>query len=196
MTIESNGNLGIGTISPSSKLEVRGGIKASYDTNRSITFFTAGDGNAYMNMVGGTSTSRFGFQVDGSSKMSLMQNGNVGIGTTNPDAKLAVNGTVHSKEVKVDLIGWPDYVFEKDYNLPTLQQVEQHIKEKGHLQNIPSAMEVEKEGIKLGEMNAKLLQKIEELTLYMIEQNKKTEQLQKEVEELKKKNAQLEQKIK
>ncbi|MNX47020.1 hypothetical protein D3C86_775700 [compost metagenome] len=104
----------------------------------------------------------------------------IGIGTSNPDTKLAVNGTIHSKEVKVDMLGWPDYVFKKEYNLPTLQEVEKHINEKGHLENIPSEEEVLENGINLGEMNAKLLQKIEELTLYTIEQNKQIKQLKNE----------------
>ena len=98
--------------------------------------------------------------------------GNVGIGTTNPQNKLDVNGTIHSKEVKVDMLGWSDFVFKKEYNLPTLEEVEKHITEKGHLENIPSEKDVLENGINLGEMNAKLLQKIEEMTLYMIEQNK------------------------
>ncbi|WP_369014642.1 hypothetical protein [Flavobacterium anhuiense] len=112
-------------------------------------------------------------------------NGNVGIGTINPTNKLDVNGTIHSKEVKVDLNGWSDFVFKKEYNLPTLEEVEKHITEKGHLENIPSEEEVLKNGINLGEMNAKLLQKIEELTLYSIQQNKKIEEQSKEIESLK-----------
>ncbi|SEE14930.1 hypothetical protein SAMN04487765_1564 [Tenacibaculum sp. MAR_2010_89] len=110
------------------------------------------------------------------SRMMIHTNGNVGIGTTTPDEKLAVNGKIHTKEVKVDLVGWPDYVFTKEYNLPTLTEVENHIKTKGHLANIPSAKEVEKAGgIELGSMNKKLLQKVEELTLYTIQQEKKIE---------------------
>lgn len=108
----------------------------------------------------------------------LMILGNVGIGLSNPTEKLEVNGTIHAKEVRVDLTGWPDYVFEKGYKLPSLKEVEKHIKENGHLENIPAAEEVEKEGIKLGEMNAKLLQKIEELTLYILQQDKRIKELE------------------
>jgi len=100
---------------------------------------------------------------------------NVGIGTINPDSKLAVNGTIHSKEVKVDMNGWPDYVFKKGHDLPTLEEIEEQINKNGHLANIPSEEEVLKNGINLGEMNAKLLQKIEEMTLYMIEMKKENE---------------------
>ncbi|MHC0446359.1 hypothetical protein ACWA1F_13195 [Flavobacterium sp. 3-218] len=101
--------------------------------------------------------------------------GNVGIGVSSPQNKLDVKGTVHAQEVKVDMQNWSDFVFEKDYDLPTLNEVEKHIKEKGHLVNIPSEEEVLKNGINLGEMNSKLLQKIEELTLYVIKQNKEIE---------------------
>lgn len=103
---------------------------------------------------------------------------NVGIGTTNPDGwELAVNGKIRAKEIKVET-GWSDFVFYDDYQLPTLQEVEKHIKEKGHLKDIPSAKEVEKNGIYLGEMDSKLLQKIEELTLYTIQQEKKIKELE------------------
>ncbi len=124
----------------------------------------------------------------------LKSNGNVGIGTENPDAELAVNGTIHTKEVKVDLIGWSDFVFEESYDLPSLEQVEAQIKEKGHLKDIPSAAEVAENGIYLGEMDAKLLQKIEELTLYMIDLNKQVQTQKTEIEQLKAKNALLESK--
>ncbi|VVV02071.1 MULTISPECIES: hypothetical protein [Mesonia] len=108
---------------------------------------------------------------------SLYVNENIGIGTVSPGSwKLAVNGKVRAKEVKVET-GWSDFVFNKEYELPSLQEVENHIKQKGHLKDIPSAKEVEENGIFLGEMDAKLLQKIEELTLYTIQQEKKIENL-------------------
>ncbi|MGE8525218.1 hypothetical protein [Chryseobacterium rhizosphaerae] len=90
--------------------------------------------------------------------------------------RLFVKDGIRTEKVKVDIAsanGWADYVFKKDYKLMALSEVEKHIQEKGHLPNIPSAADVVKNGINLGEMNAKLLEKIEELTLYSIEQNKK-----------------------
>ncbi|MEN2401784.1 hypothetical protein GKZ90_0018490 [Flavobacterium sp. MC2016-06] len=122
--------------------------------------------------------------------------GNVGIGIKTPINKLDVNGTIHSKEVKVDMTGWSDFVFKKEYSLPTLTEVEKQINEKGHLENIPSEEEVLKNGINLGEMNSKLLQKIEELTLYMIDVNKKVKELQVSNAKLVENNEVLESKIK
>ncbi|KAF2515006.1 hypothetical protein EYY60_02810 [Flavobacterium zhairuonense] len=117
--------------------------------------------------------------------LSINDDLNVGIGTINPANKLDVNGTIHSKEVKVDMNGWSDFVFKKDYVLPTLQEVEKQIAEKGHLENIPSEEEVLKNGINLGEMNSKLLQKIEELTLYLIEIKKENMELKNQNENFK-----------
>jgi hypothetical protein len=110
-------------------------------------------------------------------QLIIDKNGNIGMGTETPDAKLAVNGLIHTKEVKVDLLGWPDYVFKKDFQLPSLKQVEDQIIKEGHLKDIPSAKEVETDGVKLGEMNKLLLQKVEELTLYIIEMNKELQQV-------------------
>ncbi|MEX0274647.1 MAG: hypothetical protein AB3N16_09740 [Flavobacteriaceae bacterium] len=106
--------------------------------------------------------------------------GNVGIGTSTPrDYKLAVNGDIRAKRVKVETTNWPDYVFTKAHHLPTLEEVRQHIAEKGHLPNIPPATEVEANGLDLGEMDRLLLEKIEELTLYILELEAKVQKLQK-----------------
>lgn len=114
-----------------------------------------------------------------STKLIITNNGNVGIGTETPDAKLAVNGDIHSKEVRIDLNNWPDYVFDQNYILPTIAQAEQHIKEKGHLINMPSAETIETKGLELGEITRLQQEKIEELTLYIIELNKRIERLEK-----------------
>ena len=120
-------------------------------------------------------------------KMRIDGNGNVGIGTTTPAEKLSVNGKIRAKEVKVETANWPDYVFEPSYLLPDLKTTEQFIKENKHLPEIPSAEEVKANGINLGEINAKLLKKVEELTLYLIEQNRRLDAQQKEIEQLKSK---------
>ncbi|MEE3998768.1 hypothetical protein V1T75_00350 [Tenacibaculum sp. FZY0031] len=206
--VQQNGNIGIGTTNPKGKLNISssstigwsnlGGASillgsetsglgidkneiaskgdnlyiGTIDVNRSIYFRT-----------GGTSTRMF---IDGSG-------GNVGIGTTTTGShKLAVEGSIGAREIKVEGSGWSDFVFEKSYKLPSLENVEKHIKEKGHLQDIPSAKEVEKNGFFLGEMDAKLLQKIEELTLYTIQQEKEIKELKKQNSKINKQQKELE----
>ena len=136
----------------------------------------------------------------GTPKMRISRSGNVGIGTTNIEAgyKLSVNGSVRATEVKVEAYPWPDYVFASDYELKTLADTKGYIDEHSHLPGMPSAKEVEENGIALGEMNAKLLEKIEELTLYVlqlhdrnnqmkIEYDSEIQQIKRELESLKQK---------
>lgn len=120
--------------------------------------------------------------------IKAIQNGNVGIGTSTPDEKLTVKGKIHTQEVRVDMLGplVPDYVFANDYKLKTLPEVEAYIKENNHLPEIPSAKEIEKNGLMLAEMNMTLLKKIEEMTLYIIEQEKKLNLQSNEILTLKK----------
>lgn len=122
----------------------------------------------------------------------IFNTGKVTVGTdqydNDPNYIFYVRKGIKAEQIKVEnpaTNGWADYVFKKEYKLRTLEEVEKHIQEKGHLPNIPSAGEVEKEGINLGEMDAKLLEKIEELTLYSIEQNKRLQKQSDEIKELK-----------
>ncbi len=190
-----NGNLGIGTINPTDKLDVRGAISVGDDSGQyPFKIWSGGTGNSNHMRIG-TDYAHYGDAVielyqnyTGGNQQNpgkLIVNGNLGIGTTTPGSwKLAVNGNIRAKEIKVET-GWSDFVFHDNYILPTLNEVENYIKEKGHLKDIPSAEEVEENGIFLGEMDSRLLQKIEELTLYTIQQQKEIENLKKENSEVK-----------
>lgn len=112
-------------------------------------------------------------------------NGNIGIGTEEPpdDYLLAVFGKVIAEEIKVQMqYEWPDYVFDKDYNLISLNSLQKFINENGHLPGIPSKAEVQDDqGIELGKLNQLLLQKIEELTLYMLKADQKIYELEQKI---------------
>ena len=106
-------------------------------------------------------------------RMRILPNGNVGINTKNPAYTLSVNGTIGAQEVNVTATGWADYVFKPEYKLMPLSEVEAFINKNGHLPNVPKEMEVLEHGVNLLEMNKVLLEKVEELTLYVIELEKK-----------------------
>lgn len=179
----NSGNVGIGTSTPAEKLDIAGSLgNIQFQANGARIAFTRNGAN-YLDAV--TSGGFLIFSTNGAQeRMRIDANGNVGIGTNNPQAKLAVNGDIFSKRVKVTQSGWPDFVFRKDYFLPPLQQVEKYIIHNGHLPGIPAAAEVEKDGLDLGEMNKKLLQKVEELTLYLIQQQKLNEQQSEQIRQL------------
>ncbi|RPH31508.1 MAG: hypothetical protein EHM93_13400 [Bacteroidales bacterium] len=175
----NTGNVGIGTTTSSEKLHIR-------STFPVINLEKAGILNW---KIGNRLENNFSIYSDAGAGDALSINcntGNVGIGTTNPTAKLAVNGNIKAKEVNVTLDGWADFVFHPTYKLRTLGEVEQFIKANSHLPEIPTAAEVKENGVSLGEMNAKLLQKVEELTLYMIEQQKIIEKQNLRIEKLEK----------
>lgn len=222
MKILSSGNIGIGA-EPDSKLALKVYGKTNFITNiNSDAFYVGNDadnvdnGNSLVFLrygkyqpqnpgvidIAGWRTAKNYEQF-----FSLKANGKLFLGTSTNicadcnDYRLFVKDGIRAEKVKVEnpaINGWADYVFKEDYKLKSLEEVEQHIAEKGHLPNIPSAKEVEEEGINLGEMDAKLLEKIEELTLYSIEQNKqiksqseKIERQSAELQELKKQVQQL-----
>ncbi|NVM62180.1 hypothetical protein FHW88_000456 [Mucilaginibacter sp. SG538B] len=120
-------------------------------------------------------------------------NGNLGLNTLNPDPgyRLSVNGKIRAKEIRVET-GWADYVFDKGYQLKPLQEIKNYIDQYHHLPEIPSEKQIVRDGLSLGEMNKLLMKKVEELTLYLIEKDQQDKQKDKQLEELRKRVAQLE----
>lgn len=124
-------------------------------------------------------------------RLTINYNGNVGIGTTNPGPyKLAVEGILGAREIKVTSANpWADYVFDKNYKLKSLAELEYFVQENKHLPGIPSAKEIkENGGFELGQMNTKLLEKVEELTLYVIELKKENDEIKKSIKDMSIKN--------
>lgn len=172
----SSGYVGIGTRDPRARLHI-------VDGDLLLQNETSGYPILWLKDVPGVTTLRVDYNsiLGAGSKLIIRSDethpivlndvgGNVGIGTTTPNEKLTVNGTIYGKEVKVDLsVPGPDYVFRKDYDLPSLEDVKAHIQNFNRLPEVPSAQEMAANGIQLAEMNMLLLKKIEELTLYVIE---------------------------
>ena len=199
LTMKKSGNVGIGTKDPQNKLVVSSGNSGATahtytdltieDTlNVMLTFLGTNTSNQFIRFADPEYTASGGiqydhannkmvFRVNSEDRVRILNNGNVGIGTTNPGTyKLAVKGTIGAQEIEV-VQTIPDYVFEDDYNLRPLEEVEKFIGTEGHLPDIPSAKEFEGGRVAIGEMQERHLQKIEELTLYLIEMNKKIEYL-------------------
>jgi hypothetical protein len=196
-TFPATGNVGIGTTAPSAPLSfgtTLGDSKLALwdDGTRRYGF---GIQNAQFRFHVGAPSSRFSFfsAEAGTELMTLTGTGNLGIGTSlasNPNNyKLAVNGIIGAKAVQVEITSttWSDYVFLPSYRLRPLSEVERYIQANSHLPEVPSAAQVAKDGINLGEMDATLLKKIEELTLYLIEQNKQLHEQNKQLQEQNKK---------
>ncbi|MFZ5497237.1 MAG: beta strand repeat-containing protein [Verrucomicrobiota bacterium] len=141
----------------------------------------AGDGAG-----NGLALREYAQSVTGSPALYIAENtGHIGLGTTQPGAyRLAVNGSIRTREIVVENTGWADYVFADGYALTPLAEVEAHIKEKKHLPGVPSAAEVAEHGVKIGEMQTTLLAKVEELTLHLIAQQKEIATLRQQVAEL------------
>ncbi len=181
------GNVGVGTSFPVSKLHVQG---------TRISIINNGEARLHIwNMAPTTewllgqksatshnytiSTSVSGTETD---RLLITPDGKVGIGTDKTgdgNYRLFVETGIRTRKVKVDLAAWPDYVFDKEYELPTIQEVREYIEKNGHLPGVAPATQIESEGLDLGDNQSVLLKKIEELTLYVI-------QLKAEIDDLKK----------
>jgi hypothetical protein len=195
MRIDASGNVGIGTSSP-----ISGGGSSKWLTldgsaySGGIVYSSNGLAMGYEFVQNGgalthESNASQDFIVNAASSsvtaMRITSSGSVGIGTTTPDALLAVNGTIHSREVVVNTTGWPDYVFNSTYQLPGLTEVKNYIDQNHRLPGMPSATAAAKDGIKLGELVKLQTKKIEELTLYLIDKDKQLTEQQKQIEQLK-----------
>jgi hypothetical protein len=171
----TNSNVGIGTTTPAARLDLN------------VPGGTAGlriaDGGTEVFTVKQSTASPWPIMLDGGTNRPIVlqanSTGNVGIGTTNPGSfKLAVEGTIGARDVMVTSTNpWPDYVFRPGYRLRPLSEVSQFIRENGHLPDIPTEAEVKEKGVSLGDMQAKLLAKVEELTLHMIQQENENREL-------------------
>jgi hypothetical protein len=193
-----SGNVGVRNNNPLSTLDVLGGIwdlsttegdfrvgNSSFRMKIGVATAGAGAGDVRMRAVGGTNRLILG---GGTNDVLAVNSSNVGIGTITPSFKLDVCGTIRAKEVLVQT-GWCDYVFDKDYKLRSLNDVESYINQNKHLPDVPSATEVEDKGVKVAQMDSILIKKVEELTLYIIDQNKQIQQLQQKVIQLEKSDA-------
>lgn len=209
LVINPGGFVGIGNNAPTQRLEVNGNSMVNgtmYSTaTEGIRLIQNGAYIAAHNSANATRTgylqfnaglnvilaaengNRLTLATNGVERINVLNNGNVGIGTANPGTyKLAVEGVLGARKVKVTQAAWADYVFDSSYQLKPLAEVDKFIQEHKHLPEVPTATEISKDGIDVGDSQALLLKKIEELTLYIIQQNKDMQELKKEVAELKK----------
>jgi hypothetical protein len=200
--LDANGNFGIGITSPSYKLDVNGVIHSSVTSGNNLILskstgaslaFDNGSGTQTAMIEAGSVDNHLEFFTNTATntgiieRMRITNNGNIGINTTDPKGyMLAVNGSAIATSMTVKLnANWPDYVFKKDYSLPSLSKVKTYIDQNQRLPDMPPEAEVAKDGINLGEMNTLLTKKVEELTLYAIEQEKIQKQQQEDINQLK-----------
>ncbi|MGH9664115.1 MAG: hypothetical protein ACRD9L_06810 [Bryobacteraceae bacterium] len=198
----NGGNVGIGTASPSEKLQIGDGTGATgiaingansaasgayiwgkaAGTNEWLISSLRGwlNGGVMGLGVGTISATPYAFFTNTSERMRIDGAGNVGIGTTTPQHLLHVAGTIGAEEVIVSSTG-ADYVFHPDYRLMPLSEVARYIDKNHHLPGVPSSSEVKEKGVNLGEMQAKLLAKIEEITLHVIEEEKENQELKRRI---------------
>jgi len=188
-SFEGSGNLGLGTTNTPEKLVLYndgavpvysqyGNGTLGIGVERSFVVGISNDANA---RVWHRESKNLSFGTNNTERMHINANGNIGIGTTSPDRKLDVVGVIRAHSVEISTTKTADFVFEEDYSLMPLLEVEQFITTNKHLPEIAPAAEMLEKGLDMGEMQIKLLQKIEELTLYVIQQQKEIDELRREL---------------
>ncbi len=167
-----NGNLTMDAANPIIQLQ---------NSNVDKGFVQLSGDNIRIGTNSGNTAGKFVIRTNGGDRFFVDGAGNVNIGsqTDAPGYILRVGGKMICEEVKVKLqsSGWPDYVFSETYKLPTLSELKNFIQTNKHLPNIPSATEIEKNGLEVGDMQKRMMEKIEELTLYILQQQKEIEEL-------------------
>ncbi|NMN37161.1 hypothetical protein [Pedobacter sp. SG918] len=207
MIIDGSGKVGIGTLNPESKLHLQdgsvfiktlrtgsnseypliSGTQAVNGTSGHAGIYLYEDGSGGFGQASGLAFKVSVNDASPATAMLIKANGNIGIGTDTPREKFSVNGNIRAREIKVEATNWPDYVFEEGYDIGTLEGLEGYIKANKHLPDMPNAKAVEANGIAVSEMLKLQQQKIEELTLQLIEVNKKVVILQQQNQVNKKK---------
>jgi len=190
-----SGKIGIGTIQPTTLMHLH--EESDKDTYLHLTNLNTGksviDGlelSANKDLganVWNYENGYLRFATNNTEQMRITSDGKIGIGTYFPSEKLSVNGNMKAKKIIVSQSGWPDYVFDASYSLRSLSEVEKFITINKRLPEIPSAKEVEEKGISVGDNQALLLKKIEELTLYLIRQDKQLKKQSRQIKDLQKK---------
>ncbi|HLN52074.1 MAG TPA: fibronectin type III domain-containing protein [Lentimicrobium sp.] len=161
-------------------VDAAGNVSQASNNIDVITLNSGGEGNDYAYTPENSNLPTVDWQA-----RNFYAAGRMGVGTfPSNNFRLAVNGKIRAKEIVVES-GWADFVFEPGYLLPSLKDVKKHIRTFGHLQGIPNVKEIKENGVSLGEVNSLLLQKIEEITLYIIQADERIEALEKEIRTLK-----------
>ena len=205
MVISQTGNIGLGTVAPSAKLEVNGSTKLLLNQNNALTKIVVADTNGLLAYKDASTltVNDNDWAINANGNLipgSAATGGKVIIGnvTVPTGYKLAVEQGIITEKIKVAVYGtvnWADFVFDEDYKLQELNALEKYIKSNKHLPDVPSAEEVVANGIDLGKMDATLLQKVEELTLYVLQLNKKIDTISLENQTLINKNIALQNQV-